>query len=279
MSRIRTIKPEFWSSEQVMSCSPLARLLFIGLWNFSDDHGVHPASCWRLKAEVFPSDDISVEEIGRLIGELIKNKLLYEYLAEERNYWIVTGWKKHQRIEKPTYRFPLPSSDPIENLDDSDNPHRELDERSQNVPIDIDECSATDRKGMEGIGKEKDIREADASPGSASGSKSSANTMEVFSHWQKVMGHPNAKLDKKRKSVICRALRDYGTDALKQAIDGCSKTPHNMGANDSGQRYDDVSLIFRDAEHIERFMVNALTPPQSVKSKHESVSDIMEGAI
>ena len=42
MARIRTIKPEFWTSEQVVDCSPTARLLFIGLWNFCDDGGVHP---------------------------------------------------------------------------------------------------------------------------------------------------------------------------------------------------------------------------------------------
>ena len=54
MSRIRTVKPEFWTSEQIIACSPIARLLFIGLWNFCDDNGVHPASYIRLKAEVFP---------------------------------------------------------------------------------------------------------------------------------------------------------------------------------------------------------------------------------
>jgi len=43
MARIRTIKPEFWVSEQVGECSPNARLLFIGMWNFCDDRGVHPA--------------------------------------------------------------------------------------------------------------------------------------------------------------------------------------------------------------------------------------------
>ena len=56
MSRIRTVKPEFWTSEQIIACSPIARLLFIGLWNFCDDNGVHPASYIRLKAEVFPPD-------------------------------------------------------------------------------------------------------------------------------------------------------------------------------------------------------------------------------
>jgi len=34
MARIRTIKPEFWTAEQVMELSRDARLLFIGMWNF-----------------------------------------------------------------------------------------------------------------------------------------------------------------------------------------------------------------------------------------------------
>jgi hypothetical protein len=49
MARIRTVKPEFWTSEQVMELSPLARLAFIGMWNFCDDAGVHTASAKRLK--------------------------------------------------------------------------------------------------------------------------------------------------------------------------------------------------------------------------------------
>jgi hypothetical protein len=49
MARIRTVKPEFWTSEQVMNCSRDARLLFIGMWNFCDDGGNHPASAKTLK--------------------------------------------------------------------------------------------------------------------------------------------------------------------------------------------------------------------------------------
>lgn len=37
MSSYRAVKLEFWTSDQVMSCSREARLLFIGLWNFCDD--------------------------------------------------------------------------------------------------------------------------------------------------------------------------------------------------------------------------------------------------
>ena len=33
MPKIRAIHPEFWTDEKVVEGSPLARLLFIGMWN------------------------------------------------------------------------------------------------------------------------------------------------------------------------------------------------------------------------------------------------------
>ena len=37
--RIRSIKPEFWTSEDVTDLTYFERLLFIGLWSYADDHG------------------------------------------------------------------------------------------------------------------------------------------------------------------------------------------------------------------------------------------------
>lgn len=108
MSRIRSIKPEFWSSEQVMECSPMARLAFIGMWNFCDDQGVHPASAKTLKAEVFPSDGITSQQVSDIIAELIGQGLLLEYSANGRNWWYVTGWR-HQLINRPSApKYPPP---------------------------------------------------------------------------------------------------------------------------------------------------------------------------
>ena len=78
MGRIRTIKPEFWTSEQIMECSPNARLLFIGIWNFCDDAGIHPASPKTLKAEIFPSDDISASQVARLVLKSSKSRIQVE---------------------------------------------------------------------------------------------------------------------------------------------------------------------------------------------------------
>ncbi len=77
----------------------------------------------------------------------------------------------------------------------------------------------------------------------------------IFLYWQQIMKHPQAKLDKKRQGKIGAALRlGFNVDQLKQAIDGCGNTPFNVGINDRGQRYDSIDLIFRDADHIERFI-------------------------
>ncbi|MEL4167286.1 DnaT-like ssDNA-binding domain-containing protein [Pseudomonas sp. ZS001] len=141
MARIRTVKPEFWSSEQVMSCRPMARLLFIGLWNFCDDGGNHPLSPRTIKALVFPGDDITTEEVSGLLGELEGAELIQSYWVTGKNYFHVRGWK-HQKIEKKNFKYPGPPS--------------EFDDQSESIRQQFAEESSTDRRpvdpGREGKG-------------------------------------------------------------------------------------------------------------------------------
>ncbi len=139
MARIRTIKPEFWSSRQIVECSPTARLLFIGLWSFSDDAGHHPADALRLKMEVFPGDPFDEQEIVGWVEELLRMGLVSTYVVDTKEFWSITGWK-HQRIDKPTYRHPSPP--------DSSTPSRPLDEPSPT------ESSRTESNGVERNGTE-----------------------------------------------------------------------------------------------------------------------------
>ncbi len=108
MARIRTVKPEFWTSEQVAECSPTARLLFIGLWNFCDDAGRHPDSAMRIKMEVFPADAMTADDVELLLGELLDACLIERYETEGKGFIQVTGWH-HQRIDKPQFRYPSPN--------------------------------------------------------------------------------------------------------------------------------------------------------------------------
>lgn len=144
MSRIRTVKPEFFTSEQVMECSPSARLLFIGMWCFCDDQGVHPASIKTLKAEVFPADEITIAEVDAMVDELVGNGLLVSYHSGGKPYWFVTGWH-HQRVDKPTRKHPPPP-------DFSDSNPEELPDNSNSPPGVLDERSTTEGKGVESKG-------------------------------------------------------------------------------------------------------------------------------
>jgi hypothetical protein len=141
MARIRTVKPEFWTSEQISECSTIARLLFIGMWNFCDDAGNHPASLKQLKMQLFPSDDISISEIDEMVKDLLKNDLIAQYTVNNKDYWHVLGWH-HQKIDKPTYKHPDYAATNRQQFDDNSSNTRQ--------PL----TPVRESKGMEGKGME-----------------------------------------------------------------------------------------------------------------------------
>lgn len=84
----------------------------------------------------------------------------------------------------------------------------------------------------------------------------------LFDYWREVHQHPHARLDDKRYRLLANALaHGYTLTDCQQAIRGCRHSPFHQGDNPRGQRYDSLSLIFRDAEHIERFMAMEAHPP------------------
>lgn len=70
--RIRKLRPEFWSSPDVAAMTRSARLLFIGLWTYSDDAGHLLDSPARLRLALFPGDwDVDDEAVRGWLDELI----------------------------------------------------------------------------------------------------------------------------------------------------------------------------------------------------------------
>jgi hypothetical protein len=84
----------------------------------------------------------------------------------------------------------------------------------------------------------------------------------VFEHWRDVMGKgKRALLDNKRKWRIQWAIKHYGIDEAKRAVDGCKASPFHQGDNPTRRKHNDLTLIFRSAEHVERFLAFAADPP------------------
>jgi len=104
MSRIRSIKPEFFSSLDVVCLTERARLMFIGLWTYADDSGRGLDEPRLIKAALFPLDDgITVKVINRLMGELAgKGRIVRYHDPDGLPLFEITKWSKHQRIDRPS---------------------------------------------------------------------------------------------------------------------------------------------------------------------------------
>lgn len=94
----------------------------------------------------------------------------------------------------------------------------------------------------------------------------------VFRHWQSALDHPNAKATPERIAKIRSRLRDGYTEAdMVAAIDGCAGSKFHRGENESGTKYDDLTLILRNGSTLEKFRDKA--PDGSAESYAESIRE------
>lgn len=101
MARIRTIKPEFWTDEDMAELSEPACLLAIGLLNYADDEGYFNANPKLIKAAVFPIREPSVP-IPVLIRELSNCGYLSMFSTSDgKQFGAITNFLKHQVVNKP----------------------------------------------------------------------------------------------------------------------------------------------------------------------------------
>lgn len=118
MPRIRSIKPEFWSSPSVTAMSPMARLLFIAMWNWADDAGRGTYFPRELMGFAFPNDeDMSVADFRGIVAEIRRHCAVEFYDVAGRHYFEIPSWKKHQsrHAKLSASKYPGPEDgDPID---------------------------------------------------------------------------------------------------------------------------------------------------------------------
>lgn len=108
--RIRTIKPEFWRSDDITRLSREHRLLFVGLWQYVDDNGVGIDDYRAIAADLFALEE-DQNEVRTFIREglatLSRGLLIYRYEVAGRRYIQVRNFTRHQRVDKPNKpRYP-----------------------------------------------------------------------------------------------------------------------------------------------------------------------------
>ncbi len=126
--RIRTIKPETLSDAKAARLSDRAWRLWVSMWTLADDCGLAPADVDYLSAQVFWGTKDKSAHTARV--ELVTAGFISLYDINGETYAKINGWKRHQKIDKPSgARFPLPP----DNLDEINAPIREASRSLANV--------------------------------------------------------------------------------------------------------------------------------------------------
>ena len=103
MSRQRFILPETFTSADFTSQSFGGRLLFLGLIATADDYGRGKANLRTLKAKIFPTDNVPLEQIGEWLVKLDETGVARVYTPHSVQYYDLPSWDKYQR---PKYKSP-----------------------------------------------------------------------------------------------------------------------------------------------------------------------------
>jgi hypothetical protein len=243
MARIRSIKPEFATSEAIADLTIPCRLHFVLLWTYTDDAGrgidnprLIKAACWPL------DDDMTAKKIDALQAELAANGRIRRYEVDGKRYFEVRNWSEHQKPQHPK-ESALPPA-PEQPHDASCEPH---DASPDSAPV-VVVVEVDGEVVGEGV-----VAAVPAAPDPV---------RVVFDEWVSVTGRTTRTvLDGKRERAIDRAIKSHGIDTVLDAIHGWQNSPFHRGDNETGTVYDDVTLILRDAQKIEGFARCWREPP------------------
>lgn len=115
MARTRQVTPGFFSDEDLATrCSPMARLLFVGLWTLADRKGRLEDRPLKIKAALFPYEAVDADALLRELAQPKEHGVgafILRYEANGRKYLQVCNFEKYQKChpKEPAGGFPEPA--------------------------------------------------------------------------------------------------------------------------------------------------------------------------
>ena len=100
MPRIRYLKPDFFKDEDIATLPFECRLFYEGLWVFADKAGRLEDRPARLKAEIFPYDNVDAEKCLDLLSKPKSGSgqpFINRYATEGQRFIQINTFLKHQR--------------------------------------------------------------------------------------------------------------------------------------------------------------------------------------
>jgi len=114
--RIRYLKPDFFSDEDIGELSYEIRLFYAGLWTQADKAGRLEDRPKRLKVEIMPYDNVDIEKMLQDLATPKKNSkrpFIRRYQVNDENYIQILAWDKHQKPHHTEIDSKIPPIPPL----------------------------------------------------------------------------------------------------------------------------------------------------------------------
>lgn len=246
MARNRAIKPKFWDDAKIGRLTRDARLLYIGLWNFSDDIGVVIGNSIWLKSKIFPYDQIQIQQFEKWMNELVINGFICLLSYKGERFIYLPNFTRHQVINKPNYEdLNIPKS-LIDNAKD------EITEQSRNTTVSFTEQYVTKIE----IEREEEYPPYKSPQGEEVPSESDESDkinynalMDTFNKmFEGKLPKITAMTDKRKKAVKARSS-EHGKKAIMDVLDNVCQSSFLLGHNNQNWSCD-FDWIFRPTNFI-----------------------------
>ena len=246
MARNRVIKPKFWDDAKIGRLTRDARLLYIGLWNFSDDIGVVIGNSIWLKSKIFPYDQIQIQQFEKWMNELVINGFVCLLSYKGERFIYLPNFTRHQVINKPNYEdLNIPKS-LIDNAKD------EITEQSRNTTVSFTEQYVTKIE----IEREEENPPYNSPQGEEVPSESDESDkinynalMDTFNKmFEGKLPKITAMTDKRKKAVKARSS-EHGKKAIMDVLDNVCQSSFLLGHNNQNWSCD-FDWIFRPTNFI-----------------------------
>ena len=246
MARNRVIKPKFWDDAKIGRLTRDARLLYIGLWNFSDDIGVVIGNSIWLKSKIFPYDQIQIQQFEKWMNELVINGFICLLSYKGERFIYLPNFTRHQVINKPNYEDLNIPKLLIDNTKDK------ITQQSRNTTVSFTEQYVTkiEREEEEEYPPYNSPQGEEVPSESDESDKINYNAlMDMFNKmFEGKLPKITAMTDKRKKAVKARSS-EHGKKAIMDVLDNVCQSPFLLGHNNQNWSCD-FDWIFRPTNFI-----------------------------
>ena len=250
MARNRMIKPKFWDDTKIGRLTRDARLLYIGLWNFSDDIGIVIGDSVWLKSKIFPYDQIQIQQFEKWMNELVINGFICLLSYKGERFIYLPNFTRHQVINKPNYgdlNIPKCLIDRVK-----ENIHLLITEQSRNTTVSFTEQYVTKIE----VEREEEYPPYNSPQGEVPPQESNESDkinynalMDTFNKmFSGKLPEVTTMTDKRKKAIRARAT-EHGKEGIMTVFNNVSQSAFLLGHNNQNWRCD-FDWIFRPTNFI-----------------------------